>query len=222
MCFIYVLATVTGFMGATSLPQEAATSANNDNTPYVFGSINSKPWFISNGVQDQLNLNNEQLATMKANYLKHYTVYTRSIAPNSSNASGVSPEEQRKIAMRARYQFYKDFLASANGVMDEKQRTRLNQLTMQYRGYEAFYDITDVDLLKLSNDQFERLVKHEEEYHRQLAIYYKSDRSDRDDAKKRFEAIREDMQQRIDNVLNDEQRKVWKQLIGESFKFTSE
>jgi len=100
-------------------------------------------------------------------------------------------------------------------LLDADQRKRLDQIFLQVRGSRAFEDPKVSAALKLTD-----LQKDEIETIQQDALAeFEALRAEGfgDEQRKKFEAIRESTKTKALEVLTDEQRKTWTEMIGEPF-----
>jgi hypothetical protein len=100
-----------------------------------------------------------------------------------------------------------------------EQLKRLNQLALQRRGNQAFADTKVQKELKISDDQKEKLdsiLKDAGEAGRQI---FQETRGNFEEMRKKMDELNGEVTKKIQELLTDEQRDKWKDMIGKRFKF---
>ena len=101
-----------------------------------------------------------------------------------------------------------------DGVLNAQQRERLSQIAVQYAGVMAFRNAQVVDALNLTAQQRKSIRLIEGEFWRRLA----QNRIPIDSSKSApAKMTREEAVDKVLKFLDEEQRQVWKRLIGEPF-----
>lgn len=183
----------------------------------TFGQINQNPWFANPAIRTQLKLNDDQWTRMNQTYAQYYGTYNKAITPFNNVAN--LTDAQRQSLIESQNRFYSDFGNSTASFISPEQQARLQQLARQYRGYGVFSDPTLTERLKLEQDQRDRLLRYQQEYNTQLANYYRSLQTSPDPEGTRFNAIRQEMFNQINSAFNENQRIIWKELIGDPYSF---
>ncbi len=98
-------------------------------------------------------------------------------------------------------------------VLTLEQMKRLNQLDMQLEGPEAFVTPRVAGALKLTNLQKNRIQLIIEDQSKQLRHFLQ------DDNLEKVEIILDANLDRIIGLLTEQQKKVWKDLVGKKFDF---
>jgi hypothetical protein len=224
---LFALATSATMVFAQAQPPPQGNNPNtqagntqqriNDANVNMFGQINKTPWFMDQAMRTQMKINEQQAARLNQSYNQFFNVYNRNIqGMNMANLT----DEQRRNWLTANNQFYTDFNRGINDVLSPEQRVRFNQLGYQYRGYGALYDPAVSERLRLSNDQLTQLRRYEADYNTQLATLYKA--PDNTNFSTQLGALRNDLNQHIASVLNEQQRGYWQQLVGEPYDWRYE
>lgn len=183
----------------------------------IFGRVNQTAWFMEPNIRAQLSINNDQAARLNKAYAQFWNVYNRN--QGQFNNSFTLTDAQRQNLLQASNQFYVDFGNASNGILEANQRERFRQLGVQYRGYHVFHDPMVLERLRLTNDQTTRIRHFEREYEQQLADTYKIRATDRTKFVTQLSDLRKDMFERINSVLTDEQRRIWKDMAGDVYTF---
>jgi hypothetical protein len=104
-------------------------------------------------------------------------------------------------------------------VLNEKQLKRLRQLDLQQRGVRAFSDTKVQAQLKITDEQKENIKTIIEESNKERAELFKGAKDDIKGAIEKGNAITKETNDKIQTVLTADQRKLWKSMLGEEFKF---
>jgi hypothetical protein len=100
-------------------------------------------------------------------------------------------------------------------VLDPNQVKRLRQIELQQRGPQALADAKVAQELKLSETQSEKIKTILEDSRKETAELFKG--GNRESFQK-LGALRKETQEKVQNVLTEEQKSAWKNLVGEEFK----
>src|ERR1019366_3383152 len=106
-------------------------------------------------------------------------------------------------------------------VLNEKQLKRFKQIELQQRGNNAFKDESIQKSLTLSDDQKKTLTGIVDESNKDLTELFKGVIGARGDFKgiqEKQDTIRKEAKEKIYGVLTKDQRKAWRDMIGEDFK----
>jgi hypothetical protein len=103
-------------------------------------------------------------------------------------------------------------------VLSAEQLKRLKQILLQQRGAQAFNDAEIQKELKLSDDQKDKIKTINDDVGQELRSIFQG-RDDLEGKQKKADALLKETVERVCSVLTDEQRKVWKALVGEPFEF---
>jgi Spy/CpxP family protein refolding chaperone len=101
-------------------------------------------------------------------------------------------------------------------VLDASKRKRLDEISLQVAGLLLATSPKIATRLNLSEAQIQQLRRHQDEARRQLDKAL--DLKDQDEREKKIEEMGKNSRRRLDEVLNDQQEAVWKQLLGEKFE----
>jgi hypothetical protein len=112
-----------------------------------------------------------------------------------------------------------DLMKAYGGIFNDQQMNRFRQLDLQNRGFTAFSDPNVQKQLNLTDKQLAGIQRFSQQYNQQLQDITKSAGTNRDDAVRRYDTFRKDMQQRLNDILTPEQRKAWSQMTGDPYNF---
>lgn len=142
------------------------------------------------------------------------------------NADGTSMSganvtaQQRQATLEAQRDFATSFNQSLESILsDPAQRARFNQLHTQFRGFDAFADPSVRQGLNLTDDQMQRLAQFRQEWFNQMQNFQSTLPDDRQEALRRWNILRAQFGEQINQVLMPEQQRLWMQLYGEPFPF---
>jgi len=125
---------------------------------------------------------------------------------------GVTEEQVEKIPAAV--------LKALSGVLDEKQMTRLRQIELQQRGTQAFLDATVQKELKITPEQSGSIKTILDDSRKEQAEIFAEAKGGGGfgGLQEKMTALRKETTEKVQGVLSSDQRKAYKQLIGEEFK----
>lgn len=127
--------------------------------------------------------------------------------------------EERRTKMQEILKTFNEETAKELGtVLKPEQIKRLKQIELQQRGSRAFEDQEVVAGLKISDDQKAKLKALGEESGKQMREIFQGAQGHREEAAKKFQALRKETMDKALAVLSDDQKKAWKELTGEPFE----
>ena len=104
-------------------------------------------------------------------------------------------------------------------VLDDKQMKRLRQIELQQRGTQAFLDAKVQKELKISDEQKGNIKTILEDSRKEIAEFFKDAKGgDFQGLREKMTSLRKETTEKVQNVLSSDQKKAWKQLLGEEFK----
>jgi len=173
------------------------------------------PWYGEPGIRQQLKLTDEQYARLNQGYTQAYNTFNQ-----SSAELGTLTDQQRQERLDQNYNtFYKSLDTSSQDVLTPEQRTRYNQLWYQYRGYDALLDPTVRQKMNLTDAQIAELRKYNTEYQQKIGEYTRQYGANKDAALKGYQEIQPQVGERINRVLNEQQRTQWGEMTGSPYRF---
>ncbi len=120
-----------------------------------------------------------------------------------------------------------EVMVAISKVLDNKQFKRFKQIEMQTRGNNAFKDKAVLKELKVSDDQAKSLVSVLEESDKEMAELRKSMFGGGGGKKggkggtgggEKIQNLQKETKEKLLTVLTKDQRKQWRDMIGEEFK----
>lgn len=172
-------------------------------------------FFRSGNIQRELNLNPNQINQLNQ---MNQQIQTRF---QNDFANLPTTEPQRTQALQSLNQRVNtDLQKSVGTILDPQQRGRLRQVLLQQQGLNAFADPTIARQLNLTSQQSRQLRKLGADVQQQLNVLFGNAQSDPNGTAQKFQAINQETRNRIDSILNADQRKMWNDLVGSPFDFT--
>jgi len=168
-------------------------------------------FLMAPNVQKDLKLSEEQVGkvqdTLREVREKH--------ADSFQGLRGLAPEEAREkraAVSKAMNDDIKKGLA-----LSAEQSKRFDQIALQQRGLEAYLDPTVAEKLKLTDDQKTQIREIMTSAREAGRGAFSKDASDeqRKEAMKKFREANQENQKKVQALLNDDQKKEWKELTGE-------
>jgi hypothetical protein len=125
---------------------------------------------------------------------------------------GITEEQVEKIPAAV--------LKALSGVLDEKQMTRLRQIELQQRGSQAFLDPTVKKELNITTEQIGNIKTILTDMLKEQAEIFAEAKGGGGfgGLQEKMAALRKETAEKVQGVLSSDQRKAFKQLIGEEFK----
>ena len=197
-------------------------------------------------LQDELKLTDDQISKVKAFQEKQAEATRPTGGPGAGGPGGrpgagggfgggggfpttQSDEEQLETA-KARVKQLEERIVFFKKALDEKQTTRLNQISLQQQGLAAFNSETLRKKLNISEDQATSIKKIVEESGKEVVDLRSEvfgggggggrgnfDPEKLADFMKKTRAITEDAEEKIVKGMTADQNKMWSEMIGEKF-----
>lgn len=225
VCAVCMAELVTEFQNdPTNLNPDGRGGANPNATvgPYAgqFGTWNQLPWYLNQGLQTDIGLNDAQLYQLNAAYQKSYMQY-------QLNLNGIGANLPSDQLVNRQQQIYHGFLHDFDNrtekiLIDPAVRRRYNELSLQYQGYRAFNHPRVRRELKLTPEQIKALNKLNADFNTHWNRWNGQYATHRDSVSQQFNEALEQRQQNLNEVLTPEQREAWKQMTGSPYDFKAE
>jgi len=200
-----------------AIAQQPTQVQKTPTTGYV-GPINQAPWFSNPAVRQQLNMNDAQFSQLNKIHADAWTRYQQGL--KIMTESNLPPDQRSQRMQELQSNYYKSFSTPVNEVFkDEQMRSRYNQLHMQYRGYDALLDPTVQAKLTLTDAQRQKLSQYQEEWRKSMGDLGRDYQMDPQGALRRFEEMRRRDAERTDSVLSEQQRQMWRGIVGNPYNF---
>jgi hypothetical protein len=139
-----------------------------------------------------------------------------------SGLQDLTPEEQKEELpgiMKTVAERGKEIQEQVDKVLNEKQRARTNELSLQRRGLQALQDDTVIDALKLTDEQKKKLEAIRGEVADKQEKIIADTGGDRNKAREQFGALQQKAGEDVMAVLTPEQREQFEKMKGAKFEF---
>lgn len=175
------------------------------------------PWFSAEGLQDELELDDDQIKRLNDAYGATWK-QMRATGADSGRALDEEARSQRTNEYRDR--FDSEFAQSTSSVFrTPEQQQRFNQLQTQYQGYGAFDNPRLQRQFNLNDTQYRQLQELRREWDSELEGLRETYATNADEARNRFNGLRSSTDQRFQGILNDKQRQSYNEMTGQPFDF---
>jgi hypothetical protein len=202
---------------------EGAQSAQGARGPQVgispqFGGINRTPWFADPGVQQQLRLNEQQIAQLNQLYGSQFTRYQQQLQQLQNRR--LTPAEQLQLRRQLRQTFNRDFAQGLDERFRDAQfRERFNQLNWQFQGLGAFYDPTIQERINLTPQQQQQIDTLLQQWNERLQQLYQTARDNPPEMRERFRELQQARIEQLQQILTERQFQDWERIIGDPYEF---
>ncbi len=124
---------------------------------------------------------------------------------------GITDEQVEKVPAAV--------LKALSGILDEKQLMRLRQIELQQRGACAFLDPTVQKQLSITPEQSGNIKTILDDSQKEMAEAFKEAKGGNfQGVQEKIASLRKETNDKVTSVLNAEQQKTYKQMVGETFK----
>ena len=127
-------------------------------------------------------------------------------------------QEELKLSEEQVAQIPEAVAKALAGVLTADQAKRLKQIEIQQRGTGAFADPKIAEKLNLSDEQKKDVKTLLEDSRKEMGELFKGGFAGGGDNFKKIAALRKETEEKIKDVLTADQKKTWKQMVGEEFK----
>jgi hypothetical protein len=130
-------------------------------------------------------------------------------------------QEERMVKMRELGQVvYTESMTALNDVFKPDQIKRLKQLYLQRLGAGAFTNAEVVKELKLTSEQQDKIKTINEDSRAAMRELFQSGQGGAGaGAMQKMEGLNKETMSKVVGVLTDDQKKSWKEMTGDEFKF---
>jgi hypothetical protein len=183
---------------------------------YPFGIPKAAPLFQYSNVRKELNLTDPQFNQLNQSFGQLNTRFAEEFALFQN----LDPEQRAVKLQELRRNFNEQFLKSAGGLLNEQQVNRLRQLELQNFGLSVFAEPNFPTQFNLTVQQRERIAALQNQANKSLQEITTLSSTNLDDALRRYQAWRQATQTELNNILTEQQRRMWAQMTGSPFVFT--
>jgi Spy/CpxP family protein refolding chaperone len=169
------------------------------------------------GVAKELKLTDEQTTQLKEAVAKIRENHKDDFA----KLQDASREERREKTAELMKTISPETEKAVAGVLKPEQMKRLKQIEVQTQGIQAFLKPEVQDALKLTKEQKEKVKDLDDNVKKSMEEAFKDGRGDRtkmEEAMKKVAEARKEAFSKASGLLDDTQKKAWKDLTGEPFE----
>jgi hypothetical protein len=177
-----------------------------------FGTPSMEKLATNEGVQKELKLSDDQ-----ASKLKKAAEDLQSKYGDQLKEAKKDKEKRAEITKKMEAEFTK----TLDDTLKPEQRKRFNQIHVQTQGLSAFQDETVVKALKLTDKQKDELKGMADDFAKDTQGMFKDAGKDKDklaEVQKKIATMRKETLEKAASKLTDDQKKAWKDLVGEPFE----
>jgi len=110
-------------------------------------------------------------------------------------------------------------MKALKGVLNDKQVARLKEIQLQQRGSQAFKDKQIQSALKMTDEQVQSVSTILDDAGKELREMFKGGRGGfNKESQEKMQNLRKETTEKVQGVLTSDQRKAYKQMLGEEFK----
>jgi hypothetical protein len=176
-----------------------------------------EPWFGAEGLQDELELDDDQIRRLNDAY---GATWKQMRAHQADSGNDLDEEARGQRLSEYRSRFDDEFNRSTSDVFrNDAQRNRFNELRLQYQGYGAFNNPRLQSELNLNDTQIRQLQELNRDWDTNINDLRSTYASDREGATSRFNDFNASARTRFEGILTDQQREQFNQMTGEPFDF---
>jgi Spy/CpxP family protein refolding chaperone len=177
----------------------------------LMGGFGGGPLLLLNnkGVQEELKMTREQ--TEKLGGMQKEMI--GKVQYIFSKLQGVKPEERREKLQEIFKEINAEAEKLAKEILKPEQMKRLKQIEMQQAGVRNFANEETVQALKLTDAQKDKIKRIVDDLEKGPQEAFKA--AGRDPRK--MENLRKDAEDKVNAILNAEQKKAYRDLLGEPF-----
>jgi hypothetical protein len=173
------------------------------------------PLFQQPNVGQTLNLNRDQMGRLTDMTQRLQTRFQ----DDFNRASGATGRDRDTNLQTLQGRFNTEWMRGARGVFNEQQMTRFQQLQLQSQGPAALMNSDVATRLNLSDEQRTRLRDLDTQFQRQMRDFTGPDAARRQDFRTRWETFQRESNSRLNSLLDENQRRTWREMTGERFNF---
>jgi 2-oxoglutarate dehydrogenase complex dehydrogenase (E1) component-like enzyme len=209
----FLLAATSAATQPSKSPTQPATQPRMVN---VFQNPSQVPWFYNQDVRTNIKLNDDQFNRLNKAYLDAYGGYQKAVSDLSPSLTNDQRITRTNELAR---DFYANFNNTAGGIIGPDQRTRYNQLWLQYQGPQVFADPTVMGKLSLTPEQRNKFNRWNQDWMNEMNVISAKYATDPKAANTQFNNLWKTNNDRVNAILNDQQRQTWNELTGNAFNF---
>ncbi len=133
-------------------------------------------------------------------------------------------DEDQLLRLKAQVKMTEERIEMVKKTLDKTQYKRLTQIEMQQMGMSAFTNERIAKQLKITEEQKEKIQTVTEDLQKESRELQRGafggggfDQEKIQEMQKKMKNLREEAQEKLEKSLTDDQRSMWKEMVGESF-----
>lgn len=207
--------TILKLAAAFGLAACMATSANAQGGRGGMGmGMGSGINLLSNkSVQKELKLTDEQIE--KAD--KAATEMREKMTEKRQELQGLQGEEMREKMTAMMKEMSVESKKITDALLKPEQAKRFAEISLQSQGFQAYMDPEIQTKLKMTDEQKSKLKDLQAASMEKMASLREEFQNDREGAMKKMTEARKELAEKGAAMLTDDQKKMWKEMVGEPF-----
>jgi hypothetical protein len=182
---------------------------------FYYGNLPQSGWFNNQGVQRQLNPNNNQLNALNQTYGQYWNQYRGEL-----NKLGNPTGQNWNNGVQGVWSNYNNqMLNAAQGALSEEQFQRFQQLSLQHQGMFAFTNPAIQDKLNLTPQQRTDISNYLQQQYAKEAEIYKNYANNPQGGAQTYQAFRQQTNTDINGMLTPQQQQTWSGMVGDQYQF---
>jgi len=181
----------------------------------AFSIVPTTPWFISPEIRKELNLSDKQFSQLREAYIRNQVQYQKEVKGLKEVDAQRRAEELRKFAQSFNDAMFK----VAQDILRTDQLLRYNQLSLQYRSWDALSDTAVQTKLRLTPEQIKALRSIGPQLDQSMKDILERSSNNPEAASKLYGQFLLDSRNRIDAILTPQQRQTWNEMLGNPVTF---
>ncbi len=198
-----------------TLPASRATQGRGRGYFRALGSVAAL--LVNKGVHRELKVTDDQASKLEV-FAKKYLEKQREELAKISD----SPEDRRQKMAEVNRTLDEFLRKGLEEILSPPQIKRFNQIRLQLSGAVALQNPAVREGLKLSEGQKTQIDGIVEDARREMRESLQNSEDDREASIKKYSEARKISVLKAEAVLSDEQKKMWRELIGEPFEIKYE
>ena len=200
-----LMATSAATSDGTSTPA-SGTSVSEEARREMRHNIDSSFVVFRDKVQEELKLTTEQKEKLD--------VVLPDVAQFLQQLHGLKPEDRKNELKAYRPKAREELAAALKETLDEGQRTRLRQLVRQREGLRNGEIWKELQVTDEQQKQFMTLIQQTHKETQTLLDELKNGGARKEEIQPKVIKVREDLEDRLNALLTDAQRKQWQEMLG--------
>ena len=164
-------------------------------------------------VQKELKLTDEQIekATKASEEMREKMMDRR------EELQGLEGEEMREKMQAMQKEMAADSKKMTDAMLKPEQAKRLDQISLQQRGFMAFSDPDIQSKLKMTDEQKGKVKEMGDDMQEQMRDLF-SPGGDRAEGMRKMQAMQKEMKEKAATLMSEEQKKAWMDMTGDPFE----